>query len=49
MIELAPEAMRALDAAVEVERDRRVAAWLTEQRQKLGPDGRPTPEQHAVL
>ncbi len=45
LLKLSDEVMRQHETLVSQERDAQVAAWATERRQPLGPDGRPTPEQ----
>jgi regulator of protease activity HflC (stomatin/prohibitin superfamily) len=47
-MKLSDQAMQALEAQAAEERSARVAAWVTERKQRLGPDGRPTPEQVAA-
>lgn len=42
------QAMRQIETLAARERDTRVAAWLKDRNQRLGPDGRPTPEQFAA-
>jgi regulator of protease activity HflC (stomatin/prohibitin superfamily) len=47
-VSLSDGAMRALQAESAESEDRRIAQWVTERRQRLGPDGRPTPAQRAA-
>lgn len=49
VVKLSDEAMRRLESDIARERDARIAAWATERRQPLGPDGRPTPQQFAAF